>query len=140
MVRRWLRSEAPRTTLSEHFHATEFTCHCDHCSEQQVDQELLDKLEELRRRAGCVIMVTSGYRCPAHQQKLRELGYETAMGPSQHELGRAADIAPVPKTKLPKLVEEARKLFRAVGEARSFVHVDLRTDKERNWSYKKRGS
>ncbi len=81
------------------------------------------------------LAITSGYRCHAYQQELKARGYETAVGVSQHELGRAADLV-CPDLTGEELARTARACgFKAVGTGRKFIHVDLRADKERAWNY-----
>lgn len=122
-------------SLTKDFKAREFDCPCDHCHETLIDDELVLKLQELRELLAFPIKITSGYRCEHHQEELREMGFETAVGKSQHELGKAADV----KTghHLGIEIEEAARSagFKAVGVGRSFIHADLRDDKNRRWKY-----
>lgn len=120
--------------LSDHFNSREFACPCRECDDedQLVDLELVKRLETLRVALGRPISINSAYRCPAKQAALKAAGYETAVGVSQHELGRAADLR---ATDIPDLAAKAANQFKAIGEAKSFVHVDLRDDKVRRWGY-----
>jgi uncharacterized protein YcbK (DUF882 family) len=120
--------------LSPHFHSKEFTCHCANkeCVQQKVSKKLVEKLEAVRVSSGLSITVTSGYRCRAHQQSLKESGLQTAAGISTHELGHAADIRAI---NLKVLQYEVSKQFLAIGVASTFLHVDLRDDKKRRWFY-----
>lgn len=129
-MHKWKRGEDPK--LSHYFRAREFECHCG-CVEQMIDEELVARLETLRLLLGAPIVVTSGYRCAVKQQQLRDQGHETAVGVSQHELGRAADIS---SYAMATLTAHAARVFKATGAAKTFVHCDLRDDKERRWSYK----
>jgi len=130
----WLKGE--RVALSEHFSTHEFACPCKNtaCLYQRIAKELVDKLELVRVEIGNPIRVTSGYRCSKYQAELRARGYETSLGPSQHEIGRAADITTAPYALKPMAVECADH-FKAIGVGKTFVHVDLRADKERRWKY-----
>lgn len=126
--------------LSQHFLATEFQCPCSHpnCTNQRVSRELINRLESVRDAISTQLAITSGYRCPEYQADLKTKGYETAIGHSQHELGNAADLtlpgrSSVDLTTL--LLPELKKSFKAIGVGRSFIHVDLRSDKERSWTY-----
>lgn len=124
--------------LSEYFVGSEFDCPCTECSVTLCDSRLVEKLTEVRRAIGRAIKITSGYRCASYQNNLRLRGYETATGVSQHELGRAADFvagndASVGGKELERLARAAG--FKAVGVGNTFVHVDLRDDKERRWEY-----
>ncbi len=125
--------------ISKDFKACEFDCPCDHCACTLVDSELVSKLQELRERIGKPIAITSGYRCTSYQNELKARGYETAVGVSQHTLGRAADIA-VSGLGIPFIISEAILVgFKAIGAGENFLHLDTRDDgKTRYWNYKKR--
>ncbi len=134
-IRRWSRSQI--RPLSPNFSAREFTCSCGLCTGQYVDQDLIDKLEEVRHIYGGPITVTSGYRCARKQAMLRAAGNETSVGLSTHEQGRAADITAPDMAKLEVAVD---LVFETYGVARSFIHVDLRPKRpdgtKRTWRYK----
>ena len=130
----WKRGETG--PLSAHFNKEEYTCQCKNsdCIDQMIEEELLNKLEQLRMDLGQPIRINSGFRCAKHQQELREGGLETAVGKSTHELGQAADVScPVP---IDDLAITAAKYFMAIGQASSWCHLDLRTGKVRRWTYK----
>ena len=75
------------TQLSEHFKASEFRCKCGKAHDFSVNEELIQKLEQLRAALECSsITVSSGFRCPAHDKAVG------GKGNGQHTLGRAADI------------------------------------------------
>lgn len=71
----------------EHFSPSEMMCRCG-CGQTVVDREFMDRLEALRADYGKAMPVTSGYRCPKHNQSVSSTG---ATGP--HTTGRAVDIA-----------------------------------------------
>ena len=124
-----------RDKVGEFFEAREMDCRCGKCLETRIDPELIERLDAMRRLAGPLV-VTSGFRCAAHQAALRGRGFETARGVSQHELGRAADLvsrryAPVELEALARQVG-----FTAVGLAPTFIHVDLRPQRL-SWAYVK---
>lgn len=124
--------------LSTHFNLREFDCKCTHCQETLIDPELINKLEVLRTNLGeKPIRINSGYRCHAYQNELRLRGYETASRTSEHELGRAADVAETSHGIPGGTLEKAARLagFKAVGVGGYWIHVDLREDKERRWTY-----
>lgn len=126
------------TKLSLHFSVPEFPCPCPQCTETKIDSDLIDKLEALRSQTGPLrIDAGGGYRCSHYQTELRLRGYETAVGVSQHELGRAADVkSEDSRFTGAELENMARKAgFMAVGVGKDWIHVDLRSDKERRWVY-----
>jgi zinc D-Ala-D-Ala carboxypeptidase len=119
--------------ISSHFRSSEFECDCSYaCGEQRVAKLLIDKLERIREHIGQPLIITSGYRCSRHQAELRSLGFQTAKTTSQHELGKAADVRCAHLTTLYPLCE---KEFKAIGMAKTFLHLDLRDDKVRRWTY-----
>lgn len=122
--------------LTPHFRSCEFVCHCrdQNCGLQMISEELVSRLERVRIKLAAPIVVTSAYRCSRQQERLRSMGFETAVGTSQHELGRAADLFTNDIQKLAEIVEEEG--FPAIGMAKTFIHVDLRSDKKRRWTYK----
>lgn len=127
--------------LTDHFSTNEFTCPCMSCFDQMIAIDLVNKLEAVRVGLGRPLKVTSGYRCHNHQLELAARGYETAIGISQHELGRASDIALVGATseQFKQMLKLCEQQFMAIGEGLSFLHVDLRVDKpNRRWYYKGR--
>ncbi len=75
------------TQLSPHFNAKEFRCKCGREHDFQISDELIEKLEKLYAALNCSkIIVTSGYRCTAHNKNVG------GSGNGQHTLGNAADI------------------------------------------------
>lgn len=69
--------------LSRNFSRSEFAC--PHCGEVEIDPLLVATLQRIRDKAGPVV-VTSGYRCPVHNEAVG------GVRNSQHIYGRAADI------------------------------------------------
>lgn len=134
----YLWNKATRTQFGPYFEGREFECrNCD-CTDQRISKELISRLTLVRKLIGVPLIVTSGYRCAKKQAKLRAQGAETAVGVSQHELGNAADIT-VSRLDLFRAALEGacNNFFDAVGYAKGFIHVDLRSDKKRRWTYSK---
>lgn len=125
--------------LGDHFTVREFDCPCLECERVLISNELIQKLEEIRRLLGGAIRITSGYRCQHYQDDLKRRGYDTAVGPSQHTAGCAADIKAIQEgTTGMALADLAIKAgFHAIGIAPTWIHVDLRVGKERRWTYAK---
>ena len=67
------------------FGPAEFSC--SHCGELKIDESFLAILQEIRNQIAKPLRITSGYRCPIHNQNVSSTG---ADGP--HTTGRAADI------------------------------------------------
>lgn len=137
----WSRGLVASLGLGQWFKTSDFLCPCGKCDEQKVAIQLMTRLELVRLKLERDIKVTSGYRCAAYQEDLRRRGYETSVGPSQHQLGRAADIVcpgATPKI-FARMLELCEEQFKSIGEGLSFLHVDLRDDKpRRRWYYGKR--
>lgn len=73
--------------LTAHFNTVEFRCKCGQAHDTQISMNLVTKLEELFTKLRCSkIIVTSGYRYPAHDKAVG------GNGNGQHTKGTAADI------------------------------------------------
>ena len=67
------------TQLSPHFNAQEFRCKCGKAHDFQIDDDLITKLEKLYSTLNCSkIIVTSGFRCAAHDKAVKGKRYGTA--------------------------------------------------------------
>ncbi len=128
----WKKGE--KAKLGDFFNVDNFRCQCtnDTCSQQLMSKAAVDKVVAMREELGAPIWITSAYRCAKHQQALREKGAPTAKGTSTHELGHALDIRAKDMDMLLSLAEDH---FKAIGVAKTFLHVDLRDDKKRSWTY-----
>lgn len=123
--------------ITNHFNSSEFECPCNKCTDQFIDDILINKLEELRNQYGSLIRISSGYRCPAHNI---EVG---GVSNSAHSSGIASDIQPFVMNvdELDKLYNLAYKMFDNIGDGRrlKFIHVDVRPPKidgkKRTWTY-----
>lgn len=104
-----------------HFDRNDFAC--KHCGENKTEDDFIDLLDELREQCGFALRVTSGYRCPEHNQAVSTTG---PTGP--HTTGRAADLG-VSREKAYRVLDLALRMgFTGIGlnqkgEAR-FVHLD----------------
>ena len=131
---KWKRGQ--KIKLSNNFSSSEFECSCGKCIDQEISDDLIKRLQDLRERLSAPIKITSAFRCADKQASLRASGILTAKGKSTHELGHAVDIY-FPDMK--KLRAEVDKLFDSIGEAKGFLHVDIRPKKsdgsKRIWKY-----
>ena len=75
------------TQLTPHFKMAELRCKCG-CNQAPMDQAFMAKLEDLRLSMNQPLVISSGYRCPAHNAAVSHTG---EAGP--HTSGCAADIA-----------------------------------------------
>jgi len=109
------------------FSASEFVCRCG-CGQgaDQMRAALLDKLQEIRTRLGRPLTITSGYRCPDHNQAVSQSGRD---GP--HTLGVAADVAVAGKDAWTVLALATQLGVPRIGVAQkgdhasSFLHLDV---------------
>jgi uncharacterized protein YcbK (DUF882 family) len=69
-----------------YFTADEFACHCG-CGIDGIQYALVHKLDALRHTYGKPLTVTSGFRCPDHNQRVSSTG---ATGP--HTTGLSVDL------------------------------------------------
>lgn len=105
-----------------YFTRAEFECKCG-CSANLIEDSFIDKLDELRDRAGFALAVNSGYRCPQHNKNVSSTGED---GP--HTTGRAADLR-VDRKRAFKVMHIACELgftgvgFNQKGSSR-FIHLD----------------
>jgi uncharacterized protein YcbK (DUF882 family) len=125
--------------VSEHFLAKEFDCECKRpsCDKTLIDDDLVDLLEALRGVIARPLAITSGFRCQGHHDDLTNSGHKTAKF-SPHLKGMAVDVKCCGKSGY-QLETAARKAgFRAVGRAKTWVHVDTRgliDGRVRAWFY-----
>ena len=106
----------------ENFSRDEFACQCG-CGKADMKAEFMLQLQRLRTSCGFPFKISSGYRCPEHNNKVSSSGYE---GP--HTTGLAVDISVAG--------EQARTLinkssgFSGIGisqkgnHANRFIHLD----------------
>lgn len=122
-------------TALRHFSLVEFACR--HCGKAEMAPGFLRRLDDLREVLAAPLVVTSGYRCPAHNQAVSNTG---ADGP--HTTGRAADLRVHGGVAL-RLVALAQQMgFTGVGVAQHgpragrYVHLDdlpASTNRPRPW-------
>ncbi|MDO7787882.1 YcbK family protein [Desulforamulus aquiferis] len=110
----------PWVKLAPHFAESEFACRC--CGMVMISMELISRLEKLRQYIGRPVIVSSGYRCPRHNQVVG------GAVNSFHMKGLAADIYIVGYS-AEKLATVAEWFgFDGLGVYRqgNFIHVDVR--------------
>ena len=67
------------------FTEKELACHC--CGVAKMECEFMEQLEGMREVLDFPFVISSGYRCPKHNQKV-----STTSSDGPHTLGRAVDI------------------------------------------------
>ena len=113
----------------KHFTREEFDCQVS--GTNNMEQEFLQKLDELRAYCGFPFVITSGYRHPTLHPIERKKDV-----PGNHAQGIAADIKITNAADRFSLVNNAVKLgFTGIGVASDFVHVDTRGTTPVIWIY-----
>ena len=113
----------------KHFTREEFDCQVS--GTNNMEQEFLQKLDELRAYCGFPFVITSGYRHPTLHPIERKKDV-----PGTHAQGIAADIKITNAADRLKLVNAALKLgFTGIGVASDFIHVDTRGTTPVMWTY-----
>ncbi|MDC0529213.1 D-Ala-D-Ala carboxypeptidase family metallohydrolase [Gammaproteobacteria bacterium] len=126
--------------MSKYFSDKELACKCGECSgENQMSPAFMERLDELRSEYGKPIILSSAYRCPAHNKKVSSTGEN---GP--HTTGKAVDIK-VSGQDAHRVTRIAFRLgFTGIGIKQSgrwqsrFIHVDtlsMGDTRPRVWSY-----
>ena len=111
--------------MGYNFKDTEFSCSC--CGLVMADPDLIRRLTKLRDLVKKPVVITSGYRCQAKQDRLVKEG-RTTTKKSPHTFGWAADIKVVGMS-VEVLAGYAEKAgFDGIGVYKNsgFVHVDVR--------------
>jgi len=80
-----MSSRVQRVQSWDHFTYDELKC--SHCGEIDMDPRFMSKIEAIRLELGFPMIVSSAYRCPAHNMNVSLTG---ANGP--HTTGQAIDI------------------------------------------------
>ncbi len=114
---------------AKYFRKSEFACQCG-CGFDDIDQELLYKLDRARSMAKVPFRITSGCRCKAHNKTVGGGSH------SQHLLGKAADIAVNKETRGRILIALVMAGFERFGIGKDFIHVDIKPG-VRAWLYNK---
>lgn len=122
----------------ENFTRDEFECKCG-CRQNEIRDELINVLQEIRTAAGVPMPISSGYRCKHHPVEAAK------SKPGTHQLGLAADIAVsrAAAFKINKAAAQNEKVT-ALGWSQKgntrFIHIDIVEDslqfpRPTCWSY-----
>lgn len=108
--------------ISKNFNLQEFECtHPDH-RHVRVDDELVEKLQQLRDRLDVPLVINSAYRC---SERNKQVG---GVDNSQHLYGKEVDIS---LHTIPLQIKEIKRIarqigFTGVGLYNTFIHLDVR--------------
>ena len=111
---------------------------CKHCGKNKMVPSFMQKIVKLRRELNFPFVVTSAYRCPAHNKKVSTTGED---GP--HTTGRAIDIAVQGDLAYRLVAAALREGFTGIGVSQKgtsrFIHLDdldaVEHARPRIWSY-----
>lgn len=115
-----------------YFTEAEFACKCG-CGQSEMDQEFVEAIDSLRETLGHPIAITSGYRCPDHNESVSSTG---RAGP--HTTGKAADLK-LSYTSAREAMNYIPVWFQGIGlnqkgdPSQRFIHVD--NLEPRVWTY-----
>jgi uncharacterized protein YcbK (DUF882 family) len=114
--------------MYKYFDTKEFDC--QETGENNMLPEFIHSLDELREKCGFPFTITSGYRSVRHSIEAAK------QAPGTHAQGIAADIAISTGSQRRAIVKHALELgFGGIGIAKTFVHVDIRTQEPVIWAY-----
>lgn len=121
-----------------YFNLDEFRCNC--CLKNEISTDLVDALDAIREQLGFPLLISSGYRCPAHNARVSSTGDN---GP--HTTGLAADIKIAGRQAYALLDKALEWGFTGIGinqrgdMSKRFIHLDLLSEPERFrptiWTY-----
>lgn len=120
--------ESTRKVIYKYFKLDDFKC--QETGENEIDEDFVRKLDELREACGFPFVITSGYRSPKHSIEAKKTK------PGTHAQGIAADIRTTSGQQRHKIIKAAMIMgFNGIGVAKGFVHVDTRKSSPVVWSY-----
>jgi len=103
---------------------------CQETGNNEMSEEFLEKLDDLRHECGFPFIITSGYRDPSHSIEARKAKAGT------HAQGIASDIRINNGNEAYEIIKNAQSMgFNGIGLAKTFVHVDTRKGMPVIWSY-----
>lgn len=107
------------TKLASRFTRAEMACRCG-CGAAEMAPELVSMLQAVRERLGRAVVVTSGRRCPAHNDAV---GGKQG---SEHLTGHGVDVRTLSGRERYEVVAAALTVgFTRIGVAREFVHLGV---------------
>ena len=113
--------------MEENFTDDELKCQC--CGDLRFDHAFRIKLNVARRIAGIPFVVSSGYRCPTHNEAV---GSKT----QNHEKGLAVDIKCLDSARRFKIVKALIEVnVLGIGIYEDFIHGDINRVTPRIWLY-----
>jgi len=118
--------------MKKYFKESEFKCKCGQCSGGNINLSFEQKLNEARHIANVPFYITSGFRCPIHNEN------EGGKPNSEHTKGLAVDIRAESSYIRYKILTSLIEVgLTRIGIASNFIHVDMSDVKENFliWTY-----
>ena len=107
---------------------------CQETGKNEMNEDFLIKLDDLRHECGFPFIVTSGYRSPTHSIEAKKVKAGSKAG--THAQGIASDIRIHNGAEGFVIVSKAIKMgFKGIGVAKTFIHLDVRKTMPVIWSY-----
>ena len=124
--------------LTKNFSRTEFACR--HCGRMDIPMSSIERLQRVRDRVGHFLRVSSGYRCPAHNNAVSK------SGPDGPHTKAAFDVRVFGAEAYHVVVAAIAEGFTGIGVSQTgpleerFVHLDDIDDADGSprpnlWSY-----
>ncbi len=111
-----------------YFNRSDFDC--QETGNNEMSDDFLVKLDELRHMCGFPFIITSGYRDPSHSIEARK------SNPGTHARGIACDIKVSNGSQSYDIIKNAQSMgFNGIGVAKTFIHVDTRDTTPVVWCY-----
>ena len=117
--------------MANYFTRKELECKC--CGQCLISDDLLGRLNQAREMAGIPFIITSGYRCQNHNDKVG------GKPNSAHTTGQAVDIAFKNSNQCFKILKALYDAgFKRIGInfAKSFIHCDVDCSKPQDVLFK----
>jgi len=103
---------------------TKLLCTCGHklCDKRSINQEHLNRMQLVRFNLGFALSVTSGGRCPYHDEE----AHRTT--PADHQKGNGGDVRVNGSTRGNVVRAGQEAGCNAIGVAKTFVHLGFRPE------------
>ena len=110
--------------LTKNFAEEEFFCSC--CKKQEMDDEFMRQLQDVRSSCGFGFKINSGWRCDEHNAKVSK----NSMG--DHTRGLACDVHVNDRYKRASLLRFALNsdYFKDVAISKTFIHLGRGRNKQ----------
>ena len=103
---------------------------CQETGKNEMNEDFLIKLDDLRHECGFPFIITSGYRDKTHSIEARKTKAGT------HAKGIASDIRINNGNEAYAIIKHAQSMgFNGIGVAKTFIHVDTRDTTPVVWCY-----